>query len=287
MKSKIVFFTMVLLLLVQAGCGSQSSIADCWPDSVFTAEDMRARVDCHPNDYKLNIDKDTVVLFAFPASLIDWVGPIFIIHIPSVSEAVLNTDGSVFSWDYKSSEGRIAIERVLNNPELMSNILERAKEIGKRKDSSTSSPFRAVYLVQHPGQLSLDDLQSHPEVVVTTSFDEFKQHAQIKVALWIDKNGIELLDQQWLREAPQKYYPLALVGYNEPLYSFREALPVAQIEGPAMDWSAITLEPGFSVWMIRDNTGSSLSAYMRGYKQKPTVQAILDITNALLKGGTK
>jgi len=219
--------------------------------------------------------------------LIDWVGRIFIIHTPSVSEVVLSTDGSIFFIDYKSSEGQIAIESVLNNPELMSSILERAKEIEEGKDPSASSPFRAVYLVQHPGQLSLDDLQSHPEVAVTNSFEEFKQHAQVKVALWIDKDAIELLDQPWLREAPQKYYPLALVGYNEPLYAFREVLPVAQIEGPAMDWSTMTLEPGFSVWMIQDDTGSSLSAYMRGYNQKPGVQGILDITNALLERKTK
>ena len=152
---------------------------------------------------------------------------------------------------------------------------------------TVSFPLRAVYLVQHPGQLSLDDLQAHPEVAVTSSFDEFKQHAQMKVALWIDKNAIELLEQQWLHETPQKYYPLALVGYNEPLYAFRDALPVAQIEGPAMDWSTITLEPGFSVWMIRDDTGSSLSAFMRGYNQKPSVQGILDITNGLLERKTR
>ena len=150
-----------------------------------------------------------------------------------------------------------------------------------------SSPFQAVYLVQNPGQLSMDDLQSHPEVMVTNSFDEFKQHAQTKVALWIDKNAIELLDQQWLHVAPQKYYPLVLVGYNEPLYAFREALSGFEIEGPYADWSTMTLEPGFSVWMIREETGSSLSAFMNGYNQKPTVQDILKITNALLEGKTK
>jgi len=35
-----------------------------------------------------------------------------------------------------------------------------------------SLPARAVYLVQNPGQLSLDDLQTHPEVAVTNSFNE-------------------------------------------------------------------------------------------------------------------
>ncbi|HSL44263.1 MAG TPA: hypothetical protein VK897_12575 [Anaerolineales bacterium] len=108
---------------------SPTSMASCFPDSVFTADDMRARVDCHPDDYKMEIDRDTVVLFAFPDPLLDWAGPIFIIHIPSVSEVVLNTDGSISFESYKSSEGQTAIEQVLNHPELMTSILERAKAI--------------------------------------------------------------------------------------------------------------------------------------------------------------
>ena len=45
-------------------------IADCFPSSVFTAADMQARVDCHPNDYKLTISKDTVVLFGSQVQLL-------------------------------------------------------------------------------------------------------------------------------------------------------------------------------------------------------------------------
>lgn len=105
----------------------------CFPDSVFTTQDMRARVDCHPKDYKLEITRDTVVLFAFP-SPVDWVGPIFVIHVPSVSEVVLSADGSIRFEGYKSSEGWSAIEDVLNNPELMASILERAKEIEERRE---------------------------------------------------------------------------------------------------------------------------------------------------------
>jgi hypothetical protein len=76
-----------------------------------------------------------------------------------------------------------------------------------------------------------------------------------------------------------------LVGYNDALYSFREALVGFPLMGPAIDWSTATLEPGFSVWMIRKETSSSLSTYMKGYAQPPTVEAILTITNALLKAG--
>ena len=100
-----------------------TSMLHCLPSHVFTAEDMRARVDCHPDNYKMEITKDTVFLFSFPDPVIDWEGSmsIFIIHIPSVSELTLNTDGSVFSEDYTSSEGRNAIEEVLNNQQLMTS----------------------------------------------------------------------------------------------------------------------------------------------------------------------
>jgi hypothetical protein len=142
-----------------------------------------------------------------------------------------------------------------------------------------------IYLVQGEGQLAASDLRLHPEVMVTNSFDEFKQHSQAKVALWIDKNALSLVNMDWLHQAPQKYYPLVLVGYNDALYSFRETLLGFPISGPKIDWSAVRLEPGFSVWMIRGETSSSISTYMMGYAQPPTVDAILTITNALLKGG--
>lgn len=153
--------------------------------------------------------------------------------------------------------------------------------------SNQSEPniISAIYLVQGQGQLAASDLRLHPEVMVTNSFDEFKRHSQAKVALWIDKNAVSLVNMDWLHQAPQKYYPLVLVGYNDALYSFRETLLGFPISGPAIDWSAVTLEPGFSVWMIREETSSSISTYMMGYAQPPTVDAILTITNALLKGG--
>ena len=108
-----------------------TTTGNCFPASVLTAEDMGARIDCHPAEYKLEINKDTVVLFAFPDPIMDWVGPIFIIHIPSVSEMVLKTDGSILFEDYKNSDGRKAIEDVLTKQELLASILERARDIEK------------------------------------------------------------------------------------------------------------------------------------------------------------
>src|SRR3972149_5224589 len=135
MKKKILWVVLALLALTVtlliAAWPHYLPAPYCYPETVFTAEDLRARVNCHPDKYKIEINTDTVVLFAYPSS-IDWVGPIFVIHVPSISEVVLVTDGSIRFESYKSSEGRRAIKEVLNNPELMSNILERAKEIEER-----------------------------------------------------------------------------------------------------------------------------------------------------------
>jgi len=138
MKKKIIWAGVALLALIAtvliAAWPRYQPAPYCFPLTVFTAEDMRARVDCHPNDYKIEITRDTVVLFAYAAGPFDWIGPIFVIHVPSVTEVVLATDGNVCFGDYKSTEGRGAIEDVLNNPELMAGILDRAKEIEERSE---------------------------------------------------------------------------------------------------------------------------------------------------------
>lgn len=106
--------------------------SECFLQSVFTAEAMQKRVSCHPSDYKMLLSDDTSVLFAFPDSHMDWIGPIFVIHVPSVSEAILKTDGSIFQHSYKTPEGQAAIEKVLNNASLMAQVIARAQEIARQ-----------------------------------------------------------------------------------------------------------------------------------------------------------
>lgn len=136
MKKKILWVVLALLALMVtvliAAWPRYLPASYCCPETVFTAEDLRARVNCHPDKYRIEINRDTFVLFAYYPSPIDWVGPIFVIHVPSVSEVVLVTDGSIRFESYKSPEGRRAIEDVLNDPERMASILERAKEIKER-----------------------------------------------------------------------------------------------------------------------------------------------------------
>ena len=133
-------FMIAILVVSTIGCTPKltptpiiapTSIVACLPGSVFTAAEMRTRVDCHPDEFKLEIDQETVVLFAFPDPLLDWVGPVFIVHIPSVSETVLDQNGNILFSDYKSPGGQKAVEAVLNDQELRARILQRAKDIGR------------------------------------------------------------------------------------------------------------------------------------------------------------
>jgi len=150
------------------------------------------------------------------------------------------------------------------------------------------SQLKAVYFVHEEGELSSEDLQAHPEVVVVQTFDEFKKYARQKIALWIDKSATPFNSEQekWINEAPQTFYPIVLVGTSDTLHAFRDLLRLDGFIGPAiypgMD------APGFSViqWEAKDNLGFH-ALIEKGYNQKPTVQAILEITNALLEGKLK
>jgi hypothetical protein len=141
--------------------------------------------------------------------------------------------------------------------------------------------YEAIYLVQGNGQLSQEDLQAHPEVMVTSSFDDFKKLAKNKTALWIDVNAAGLVDRNWLTEKLQRFYPIVLVGNSDTLCSFRDTLGgFGIIEGPDADCSSPA--SGFSVWMLEQDESFHKSAFMRGYEQVPSVRDILAKTNPLL-----
>ncbi len=152
-----------------------------------------------------------------------------------------------------------------------------------KQPAVTKFSYQAVYLTNGPGELSAADIQSHPEVIATLTFDDFKSYAGSRIALWVDKNAVNMIDKEWLNLPPQKYYPLVLIGYNDPLYCFRDVLSVGRIQGPYVDWSKENLEPGFCVWMILVENASRESSRFRGYNQIPAVQDVLDITNPLLE----
>lgn len=100
------------------------------PIGVFTAEDMQRRVDTHPEEYKEIINSDVAILYAYPAPTIDWEGPIFLIHIPSVSSVTLDLNGEVFSTNYNSPEAEEALGELLADEPLIERVVKRAQEIG-------------------------------------------------------------------------------------------------------------------------------------------------------------
>jgi len=156
-------------------------------------------------------------------------------------------------------------------------------------NNTTSASLRAAYLIQGNAELSSEDLQAHPEIVMVQTFDEFKKYGRQKIALWIDKSATPFNseEEKWINEAPQTYYPIVLVGTSDTLHAFRDLLRLDGFMGPAQ-YPGYDPAPGFSViqWEAKDNLGFH-ALILNGYNQKPTVQALLQITNALLEGSLK
>ena len=149
----------------------------------------------------------------------------------------------------------------------------------------SENEVEAIYLCCENGVLSPIDLANHPEVLVVDSFDEFLDAVPITgAALWVDKGAIESIDLDWLHQKPQKYYPLVIVGYNDPVYAFREKLSGFGIEDPSNNWSEITPAPGFSVWRLKEDGETSTSAFIYGYPCEPNVESILKVSSSLLHG---
>jgi hypothetical protein len=151
---------------------------------------------------------------------------------------------------------------------------------------TTTSPLRAVYLVQGQGELLPTDLAQHPEILVTNNLETFKQTARHRIALWIDKNSTDLVNEAggWINYAPQGFYPIIMVGYNDPLIAFGYSLRLCCFTGtPFPDYS--DAQPGFSVYE-RDSRVLSppFSITVQGFRQTPTVDVILKISNDLLDG---
>ncbi len=156
--------------------------------------------------------------------------------------------------------------------------------------SNTTAPVSAVYFVHGQGVLSAQDLQAHPEVIVVQTFDELRKHVSRMRALWIDKSTTPFNSEQqkWINEAPQTYSPIVFVGTSDTVYAFRDLLGICCFLGPAGIYPGYDA-PGFSVIQSEKPKEPNTPAiiFLEGYNQKPTVQSILEITNALLEGKLK
>jgi hypothetical protein len=149
--------------------------------------------------------------------------------------------------------------------------------------ANTATRIKAAYLVVPGGQLASAELNQHPEIFVTSSFSAFQKAARRRIALWIDKDALSLVDSAWLDQLPQSSYPIIVVGYNDPLRSFRDGLTLCCFAGPVNpDYSGS--EPGFSVIERASGAPSAPVTWLQGFKQAPHVVDILQVSNALLEG---
>ena len=155
-----------------------------------------------------------------------------------------------------------------------------SKPISETLTSDSGIPIKAILIVQDGGQLTQGDLLSHPEVLTTNNFDDFKNAfeklARSDIALWIDINTLGLVDAQWFREMPQMLYPVVLIGISDPWCAFVETIRIVELEGVGS--YECSPPPGFSVNKQEGNGGN-----WRGYNQPPTIQAIFEVTNELLE----
>ncbi|MFO8102222.1 MAG: hypothetical protein R6U37_08710 [Dehalococcoidia bacterium] len=146
----------------------------------------------------------------------------------------------------------------------------------------------AVYLIQGTPQIPSADLAEHPEILVATTFAEFQKAASTEIQLWIDKEAVDLVDIAWLRSEPQKYYPLVLVGSNDPSRFFTEVGRHVFTGGPViLDLESNQPESGFSVDIPLQNTDypdrPGFPAFIKGYDWTPSSQSILDIIDTVVK----
>ncbi len=144
---------------------------------------------------------------------------------------------------------------------------------------------KAIYLApKDEGQLTEQDISRYPEVIRVSNFNEFKRLVSKNTAIWIDKDAVDLLDLNWVQKEAESKVPIALIGYNNAIYSFREKLSCFGIKGPSIDWGKQKLEPGFSIGMLKETTETSRSVFLKGYEESPDIKQILSITNMLLEG---
>jgi len=114
----------------------------------YSPEYFRSRYESWPEGYKIAVNQDVAVLFAYPAPLADWVEFAFIHHIPSGSSVALGRPGGwsqgtpetsfgdtvIVQRHYNSNAGRQALESVLADEQLMRRILN-----GPPGDGTTST----------------------------------------------------------------------------------------------------------------------------------------------------
>lgn len=148
--------------------------------------------------------------------------------------------------------------------------------------SGCSSDIAAVYYRRDQAPFfSEEDLKSFRQIITVDQFnllEEKLQQLQKPAAVWIDKNAADTVPDGWLKNSPQREYPIVLLGYNAPVYIFGTLLPV-DFPWPQGSIAETDLPQGYSVWK---QTGEK-SGIIKGYNPPVTVKQVLEVTNRLLE----
>jgi len=144
--------------------------------------------------------------------------------------------------------------------------------------SGCASPqTKALYYRMEPNYLFKDeDIQKYKEIKIVDSLSQLEENLQKPVAVWIDMYAMDSIPDGWLQESPQKDYPIAVIGYNEPVHIFGTLLPV-DFPWPKRDPVNKNMPAGFSVWK---RTGEQ-NGIIQGYSQL-SIELVLEVTNKLL-----
>lgn len=212
----------LMALLLQAACVQASPTPTPKPaaEGVHTPDDMRAQYERWPDDYKVAIDEEVVMLFAYPSPIIDWAGFAFIKHIPSASSvtlgrpfSIMRPDGTVIQahsdreemirgerltvWrHYTSEEAKARLDTVLTDEGLMRRILG---------DALVAPPTPTPKLASTSCSLPIKELPCRPEAEIRKTYPyRLLTHCGIR---WAYFNG------RWWEASP----PLVVGGGSPPL----------------------------------------------------------------------
>lgn len=100
---------------------------DALLSGVHTVEQMQRQIDTWPEDYKIIVNEDVAILFAYPSPHLDWAGPVSIKYIPCVCSLVINHEGDVIFDGVKGAEAKAAISAVLADEDLMAQIAQSGR----------------------------------------------------------------------------------------------------------------------------------------------------------------
>ncbi len=134
-------------------------------NGIETPKDVLRQFENHPDLYKFNLDDDWVVMYAYPdpAPEIRWTGMVFIHHIPSVSEVVLDYDGNVIHEQIASADIKAGIESFLNDPTFIEDLQKQMAVIWKLNVPG-EDVLGLVHLLQTPG-VNVEYLGGRPQTL--------------------------------------------------------------------------------------------------------------------------